>query len=76
MQQGRFTGSRRSGHDDEFACVQSEVETDEHVNIFVAPAVCLADALELQYRRPERRHSRRISRAMAASSRKASRRGG
>ena len=50
VQEGRFTGPRWSGHDDELACVQSEVEVDEHVHLLVAPAVRLADALELQYR--------------------------
>jgi hypothetical protein len=52
MQEGRFAGSRWSGHDDEFACVQSEVEVDEHVHLLVAPAVRLFYALELQYRLP------------------------
>jgi len=50
MQEGRFAGPRWSGHDDEFACVQSEVKVDKHVHLLVAPAVRLADALELQYR--------------------------
>jgi hypothetical protein len=73
-------------------CVQSEVEVDEHVHLLIASAVHLDDALELQYRRhwiaaisaSARRprisnrcgHSLCISRFMAASSRKASRRGG
>jgi hypothetical protein len=51
MQKGRFAGSGWSGHDDEFACVQGEVEVDEHVHLLVAPTVRLADALQLQYRR-------------------------
>jgi hypothetical protein len=51
MQQGRFAGSRWSGHDHEFACVQSEIEVNEHMHLLVAPAVRLADALELQDRR-------------------------
>jgi hypothetical protein len=39
-----------SGHDDEFACVQSEVKVRENVHLLVAPAVRLVDAFELQYR--------------------------
>ena len=50
MQEGRFTGSGWSGDDDEFACVQSDVEVDEHVHLLVAPAVLLGGALELQRR--------------------------
>jgi hypothetical protein len=50
VQEGRFAGSRWSGHDDEFACVQSEVETDEHIQLLVTSTVPLGDALELQYR--------------------------
>jgi hypothetical protein len=59
VQQGRLACSRWSGHDDEFACIQREVEVDEHVHMLVAPAVRLADVLELEYRRHTiDRHSR------------------
>ncbi|WP_275564550.1 hypothetical protein [Mycolicibacter heraklionensis] len=89
VQQGRFAGPRRSGHDDEFSGVDSEVELDKHAHLLVSPVVVLGDSLELQCcrlritaiavsaggtlltdRRGLGRHRWRISRAMAASSRK------
>jgi hypothetical protein len=72
VQQGRFSCTGWAGYDDEFACVQSEVEVHEDVHLLVAPLVLLADAIELQYGRL----NLNISRRMAASSTNSSRRGG